>query len=116
MYLNGNDQIMPLAASMPSLKLTDEPRIADVLAPYLNNEKALQCPSDNDRNFFESEGSSYQYNTVLGGQAVGKDFMTQRLGPSRMPVMHDYEPFHGPAGQKGSTNYLFADLHVGDLE
>jgi prepilin-type processing-associated H-X9-DG protein len=29
--------------------------------------------------------------------------------------MYDYEPFHGQAGESGSTNYLFADLHVGDL-
>ena len=32
-------------------------------------------------------------------------------------IMHDYEPFHGPAGTAGSENYLFAtDFHVGDLK
>jgi len=116
MYLNESNDVMPVAAAMPSLGLTDEPRIADVLARYLDDPRALRCPGDNLRRFYQSEGSSYQYNTMLGGRKVTETFLTRRFGQDKTPVMHDYEPFHGPAGEPGSANYLFADLHVGDLK
>ena len=31
-----------------------------------------------------------------------------------IPLVEEYEPFHGPAGAAGSINRLFADLHVDD--
>ena len=116
MYLNESNDIMPVAAAMPSLNLNSEPRIVDALGPHLDDPKALQCPADTEKNFYESEGSSYQYNTMLGGRKVDDTFLAGHLGEDKTPVMHDYEPFHGPAGKAGSMNYLFADLHVGDLE
>ena len=116
MYLEQSNEIMPVAAAMPSLHLNDDPRIADVLAPHLTHPKVLRCRADTERNFYESEGSSYQYSTLLGGQKVGEGFLTRHFGESKTPVMYDYEPFHGPAGTSGSANYLFADMHVGDLE
>ncbi len=30
-------------------------------------------------------------------------------------ILTNYEPFHGAAGSLDSMNYLFADMHVGDL-
>jgi len=116
MYLDDSNDIMPVAAAMPSLKLNDEPRIADVLAPHLGHPETLRCPADTEQNFYESEGSSYEYSTMLGGRKVGEGFMSRHFGESKTPVMYDYEPFHGPAGTSGSANYLFADMHVGDLE
>ncbi len=115
MYLNRSNDYMPVAAQMPSLGLTTEPRIADVLAPFLPDREVLRCPSDLTKNFFASEGSSYAYRTMLGGQRVGSSFLTRR-GEERTFVMHDYEPFHGAAGSPGAANYLFADCHVGDIE
>ena len=31
-------------------------------------------------------------------------------------IFNDFEPFHGKKRTPGSTNFLFADWHVGDLE
>ena len=116
LYLNKSNEVMPVAAQMPSLGLSDAPRIADVLAPYLPGRKALKCPSDIEENFFASEGSSYEYRSMLGGRRVTDSFLTRRWGEAKTPVMHDYKPFHGEPGEPGAMNYLFADGHVGDLE
>jgi len=116
MYLNRSNDIMPAAAQMPSLRLNNLPRIADVLAPYLSDRRTLKCPSDVETNFFEREGSSYEYRSMLGGRRVSDSFLSRHWGEARTPVMHDYEPFHGEPGEPGAANYLFADGHVGDLE
>ena len=110
LYLNDHGDVMPVAAAMPSLKLNDEPSIVEALESYVEDKRAFRCPADIEKNYYESEGSSYQYVTIHGGQVVGQGFMTKRFGESNTPVLHDYEPFH-----KDSMNYLFADLHVGDL-
>ncbi len=115
-YLQASNEIMPVAADMPSLGLNSYPRIVDVLSADLNNTEIFRCPADTVRNYFLSEGSSYQYNTMMGGRKLTEDFLLKELGPSRAFVMHDYEAFHGKAGAAGAMNYAFADGHVGDLE
>ncbi|MDY6912876.1 MAG: type II secretion system protein [Planctomycetota bacterium] len=116
MYLDESDDIMPVAAQMPSLELNDDPRIADVLRPYLSDEKTLLCPADTEKNYFASEGSSYEYHSSLGGQKVNEWFLAKWLGEERIYVVRDYDPFHGPAGALEARNNLFADGHVGGLE
>lgn len=116
MYLNDSNDVMPIAAQMPSLALNDDPRIADVLASYLSAAESLFCPADPEQTFFLREGCSYEYHSNLGGREVSDSFLTKRWGEARTPVMNDYEPFHGEPGKPGAMNYLFADLHVGDLE
>jgi prepilin-type N-terminal cleavage/methylation domain-containing protein len=115
MYLNENDDIMPIAAAMPSLKLNDDPAIADVLERYLQNRDALRCPSDTEAPYYQREGSSYEYHTMLGGKRVTEDWLTRRLGDDKRPVLNDYEPFHGQGGEPGAMNYLFVNGSVGDL-
>lgn len=115
MYLGDSKDIMPLAAQMPSLALNELPPIADVLEPYLDTRKALSCPADPDQVWFQREGSSYEYNSGLGGRKVEDNFLTHHFGISKTFVMFDYESFHGVSGTKGARNYLFADGHVGDL-
>lgn len=115
MYLNENDDVLPIAAAMPSLALNEEPGIADVLKPYITSPETLHCPSDKAIPYFQREGSSYEYHTLLGGQKVGKDWLTQRLGEDKRPVMNDYATFHGHPGTPGAMNYLFVDGSVGDL-
>jgi prepilin-type N-terminal cleavage/methylation domain-containing protein/prepilin-type processing-associated H-X9-DG protein len=115
MYLNENGDTMPVAAQMPSLGLNEDPSIALVLQPYLDVPEILLCPADSDETYFRSEGSSYEYHTMLGGQQVGEDFLTRHWGEDKSPVMNDYKPFHGRPGKLGSSNYLFVDGHVGDL-
>jgi len=115
MYFDDSAGYMPTAAALPSAGLNDEPRICDVLAPYTDKEQAFRCPSDRQRTYFETEGSSYEYMTMHGGRKVGESFLTRRFGEPFTPVMHDYEAFHGTPGTAGAMNYLFADGHVGDL-
>ena len=101
---------------MPSLRLNDDPSIAEVLAPYLGGADALKCPADTVRRYFETEGSSYEYQCIYAGRSVEEGFLTRHLGADRTPVMNDYEPFHGRAGTPGAASYLFANGHVGNLD
>jgi len=121
MYLNNSDDVMPYAAQMPSLQLNAYPRIVDVLAKWVDAPATFQCPADVEKQsatqqtYFESEGSSFEYHTMHSGRKVDEGFLTRHLGAAKVPVMNDYETFHGKPGEYGSTNYLFADCHVGDL-
>ncbi len=115
MYLNDSNDIMPRAVQMPSISTGSAPAFSDVMAEYLGSPELLKCPSDNQRNFYDSEGSSYEYNRWLGGRRLDRSRMVARYGATNVPLMFDYEPFHGPAGQLGSANCLFADFHVTDL-
>ena len=115
MYLNESNEVMPVAAQMPSLRLTDDPPIAEVLGPLLSSPETLLCPADPDEKYFKSEGSSYEYQSILGGRKVADSFLTKRFGEHMTPVMNDYEPFHGQGGEPGAANYLFANGRVGDL-
>ncbi len=112
-YLMSSNDIMPVAADMPSLGLNSDPRIVDVLAPEVqNNTEVFHCPADTARNYFASEGSSYEYMVNLGGRKMDRSTRP----PASTPVMHDYECFHGVPTKPGSMNYILADWHVGDLE
>ena len=74
--------------------------------------------------YYEREGSSYEYNTWLNAFSGGETF-TKALAEARemmgitqnqFRLFNDFEPFHGKKGTQGSTNFLFADWHVGDIE
>ena len=116
MYLNESDDIMPIAAQMPSLNLNEDPSIAEVLQPYVSKEELLQCPADTKKNFYASEGASYEYHSMLGGRKLSDSHFVRRFGEAKVFVMNDYEAFHGVAGELGAMNYLFGDGHVGDLD
>jgi len=118
-YLQTSNEIMPVAADLPShpeTNLNNDPRIVDILSSDLKNTEIFLCPADTVKNYFLSEGSSYQYNTMMGGKKLTEDFLLKNVGAARTPVMYDYEAFHGKAGTAGAMNYAFADGHVGDLE
>lgn len=116
LYLDDSSRVMPYAAAMPSLHLNEYPRIVDVLAKQSSGAEMWRCPSDNSSCYYKSEGSSYQYNTMFCGVEIDKAFKSGgMMKASTVAVFFDYEPYHGPAGTKGSANYLFADMHVGDL-
>ncbi len=117
-YLITNGDRMPYAAVLPSTGDSQYPGIAQTLSDDLDNPKALLCPADKKPGggrYYDTEGSSYQYNTHLGGQTVEQTFLSEHFGDMNVFIMYDYRPFHGEAGKAGSTNYLFADGHVGDL-
>jgi prepilin-type N-terminal cleavage/methylation domain-containing protein len=106
LYLDDYRGVMPVAATK---------RIADVLQPYLKSRKILLCPADINEKFFQAEGSSYEYNAMLSGEILIKTRWAKMVGVSKIAVMYDYEPFHGPAGKPTAKNYLFGDGRVGDI-
>ena len=115
MYLQMNDDFMPVAAQMPSLGISNNEPIGVVMKDVIDRPEMLECPADR-QGFFEREGSSYEYHTMLGGTKVGESFLSGEWPDSSTPVFNDYEPFHGPVGRPGSINYLFVDGHVGLME
>jgi prepilin-type N-terminal cleavage/methylation domain-containing protein/prepilin-type processing-associated H-X9-DG protein len=119
MYLDENANIMPPAARMPSIEDPNDPgskpAITEFILPYLLQPKIFECPSDRVKRYFLTEGTSYEYNSRLGGKPISRERLAERFGERNVHVMYDYEPFHGKAGKPGAKNYLYADGHVGDL-
>ena len=114
MYVDDNDQMMPVAAQLPSQE-PNLPCITDVLLPYLKNRKAMRCPADRQDNYFEKEGSSYEYPHFVRGRRVDDTFMGEKWSETNVPVLFDFGPFHNRRGRRGAINFLFGDGHVGDL-
>jgi prepilin-type N-terminal cleavage/methylation domain-containing protein/prepilin-type processing-associated H-X9-DG protein len=114
MYVDDNDQTMPVAAQLPSQE-PNLPCITDVLLPYLKNREAMRCPADRQDNYFEKEGSSYEYPHFVRGRRVDDTFMREKWSETNVPVLFDFGPFHNRRGRRGAINFLFGDGHVGDL-
>ena len=108
----GECKRMPVASQLPSANLNSDPRIVDVLETYVEEVKLFKCPLD--AAFYTTEGSSYEYNSMLNGRTP--DDVGKHRGMESVLVMFDYQHFHGRAGKPGSTNYLFGDGHVSDLK
>ncbi|MBN2270718.1 MAG: type II secretion system protein [Sedimentisphaerales bacterium] len=114
MYVSENNDTMPVAAQLPSTE-PNLPCITDVLLPYLKVRKVMRCPADTEENYFETEGTSYEYPNYLRGRRVDSTFLGKHWGEANTPVLFDFGPFHNKAGQPGAINFLFGDGHVGDL-
>ena len=91
------------------------PCITDVLLPQLKVREVMCCPADTEDDYFESEGTSYEYPHYLRGRRVDSTFLGKKWGEANTPVLFDFGPFHNKAGQPGAINFLFGDGHVGDL-
>jgi len=107
LYTQDNNSYCPSAASVPSLHLNNDPRICDVLLPYVKYKDVFKCPSDN-RGYFEREGSSYEYNISLGGGKIDRNRGLSFMGTSRLWVFYDYRDFHG----NGIRNFVYLDGHA----
>jgi prepilin-type N-terminal cleavage/methylation domain-containing protein/prepilin-type processing-associated H-X9-DG protein len=120
-YLNDNGEIMPPACGFPSLDdpndPTSKPPITKFLLPYLSDPEIFRCPADKGKKYFLSEGTSYAYNSRLGGKRISQSRLAKRHDEKErnIHVMYDYDPFHGKPGKPGSKNYLYADWHISDL-
>lgn len=116
----------PDAAQMPSYN-KDLPPLYEVLGEHIeDNQNLFRCPSDKflDPNathetYFDAEGLSYEYHNL---RFANKTREQARLGwsgeersSSRVIVVNDFEPFHGPKGEDGSRNFLYMDGHVDAL-
>ncbi len=106
--------------------------------PYMHNHgnPALwRCPADDNPfldveshhtypSYYAAEGTSYQYDMLLAGDLLQNLHfgplnnalnLYQILQPGSTWVLADMSNFHGPPGQPGSVNVLFADWHVGNV-
>ncbi len=137
-YLSDNRDRLPFASFMPSIGpaplSTSKPvRIAAVLGDELGGEGAVfHCPNDDEgrrrpapnegRTYFESEGSSYEYRSRIGGQTMTEvvagfeRFIDRSVAENSIWIMRDYDNFHAPAGKPGARRYLYIDGHVTDYE
>ncbi|MFZ2658355.1 MAG: type II secretion system protein [Victivallales bacterium] len=119
-YLLSSNDIMPVAARMPSLNLNTDPRIVDVLASEIQNNTAVfQCPSDTaladaGKTYFAAEGTSYDYSDGLGGRKLGKSNSGRDTSSNLATtlVMFDYTWFHGAQGTPGAINCIWGDWHI----
>ncbi|GEM_PF-1575637 len=140
MYLDDNRNTMPIIWNMPySTVKGDANSVAlyPCLKKYLSGPEALKCPADRypekGTSYWKEEGSSYEYNTHLGGRKIEDSWFAKRFGTSEVWILHDYDGFHGKkisaGGERraqdigkqdatvyslGSFMYLFADTLVGD--
>jgi len=142
-YLTESRDLLPYAAEKPTINQNDA-RIVDVLREHVgDNVKVFCCPGDLlpetayesgtvTKTFYEAEGSSYEYSSILGGVKVKAKFGKMKIPATQLVVMFDYECFHRSSGttavdqgggtavkagkKTGAKNYLFADWHVGDIE
>lgn len=122
MYFSDNKNVLPHVNVMPSMNppLNSYPSIVELLAPYHRGATGVfHCPADQItapsqntpagyQTYFAREQSSYRWNAIASTRA-GK--ITELR--DQIPLMGEYEPFHGPPGADGSMNHLFTDMHVG---
>ena len=110
MYVSEHQSTYPVIASRPTMD-SSKASLKQALARYVSDERLLRCPDDRQK-FYETEGSSYEWNAVLNGR-VQDGPIEQILGPSKTPMLYDYENFHSdPGGGFGGKNVVFIDGSV----
>jgi len=109
-YLADHSMTMPLLAAARANTSEDVPVIDTVLGPYSEDGRIFRCPSD--RTLARETGTSYFYNSALGGQPVASlNFLGVTDANSRIPVLVDKEGWH--VSSQSRVNHLFADGHAG---
>lgn len=108
LYLSDHGGVMPVLAAARASTAEDVPVIDTVLAPYAGSAALFRCPAD-DR-LAAATGTSYFYNSALGGQRTANlNFLGLVADASRIPVLVDKEGWH--TGNPVRVNHLFADGH-----
>lgn len=75
---------------------------------------------DSQASYFQTEGTSYEYpGDRHGGKTRPQVLADRRSGEQRSStrvwIVYDYEPVHGPKGEDGSRNFLYLDGHVDSI-
>lgn len=113
----------------------EQQEVFECPADKITNPGTKTSPGPNQNTYFEWQGSSYQPRGALSivdedgywylskrGRMYGEDSTVEELkvlfaNPTRIPIIHDFEPFHRARGQEGgATNALFADFHSDIME
>src|SRR3989442_6298503 len=99
-YLQDNNNHLPVMRDKSLTITNDLPSPDMVLANHLVNIKVLQCPSDH-QHLFEQTGCSYSWNSLLNGQdAEHLQAFGMNFDPHQIPLMFDKEAFHAARGAK----------------
>jgi prepilin-type N-terminal cleavage/methylation domain-containing protein len=132
LYLSQNNEYWPFASAMISKEEDPNRRaISEVLLPQAGNvREVFRCPADRIRTdssdpningkktFFESEKSSYEWDILAAFNGVkrGQDWATSAeglgLGPADVPLMQDWDCFHGEPNRARSVVVMYADFSV----
>jgi prepilin-type N-terminal cleavage/methylation domain-containing protein/prepilin-type processing-associated H-X9-DG protein len=137
MYADDNGNKYPKAEMKPSNPIDSknpDPRLRDLLAKYVaNNIEVFHCPVDR-LNYFQNEGSSYEWNVKYNEQKVEtlreplmpssptEEQTYARVAAALVPLIYDYENFHSGKTQSTNTviagykNALYADGHVAAIK
>ncbi len=118
MYADDNNERYPFCTMRPSDPPTSPantseanmPGIAPTLLPYIKDQKVFLCPGDINEVYFRSEGTSYEWQSSLyNGWKVARKKKVEEILPElpKLPVMFDYDNFHGKPGSKTAKNYLY---------
>lgn len=110
LYLADHNNVMPALAAGRASKSDDLPVIDTALAPYVNDAQVFHCPADN--RVAALSGTSYFYNSALGGQTVANMNFLLVESVSRIPVLVDKEGWHRVNPTR--VNHLFADGHASE--
>lgn len=120
LYVQDNNDHLPVCAQLPNLATTNLPAITATLAAYLQSPLIWQCPADH--RFFPIELSSYEWNQFLNGASYDHPEewspVTQQIvdtifgGRLTTPLIGDAEAFHGAEGIWTGKNALFFDARV----
>jgi prepilin-type N-terminal cleavage/methylation domain-containing protein len=99
-----------------------------------DNMSALAIPANiSVTTYYEAEGSSYEYNfyfnassvdPISGMNRVWVDALANAnapgeflpLAPDQLPLLIDYEAFHGLPNKMQARNAMFGDFHAGVLD
>ena len=103
LYLQDNNNLLPVLALGRESKSSQEPVLETVLLEYLESPDVFQCPADEEQ--FEKTGSSYNWNVTQNGLHISKvAFFGKEGRPDAVPLVSDKESWH-----PGGTNFLYAD-------
>ena len=117
MYADDHGGKLPSAERLPTMPATNPPlpRICDLLSSYVgNSSNVFKCPEDRvaPTNYFQKEGSSYEWNASFNGLSIANPSRGPFTIPSdKAPLMYDYENFY-LGGTNGLKNCFFADGRV----
>ena len=131
LYAEDNKGFLPFVSSMPSVADSlGLPNLPEAMIDYIEEtNKIYHCVSDSkpensytaidgetpagesDKTFYEAEGLSYYF--AASGNRLGGG---RRGGGTWRVIANDFSYFHGKKAAVGSTNKLFADMHVGDYQ
>ncbi len=110
-YTSDNNNCMPFCSSVPTAPVEGQENLKPIPVPlmkYLKDRKLFRCPSDPGGEFFIREGTSYRWN----GEKFNGMKESEALKLIKVPVLKDFDDFHGERGKKDSRNYLYPDGEV----